>query len=80
MEMKNITRITIAGTIAVASLGGGITAAAAQPNQNANCVAILGHELGNLGQYQRSAHDPTAGQRIIRYVASFRGNCDEIPE
>jgi hypothetical protein len=78
--MKNISRITIAGAIAISSLGAGITAAAAQPNDNANCVAILGHELGNVGQYQRFAHDPTVGQRIVRYVASFRGNCDEIPE
>jgi hypothetical protein len=52
--------------------------AAAQPNHNASCVAQYGHVLGNVGQYQRDAHDPTVGQRIVKLIA-LHDDCDNPP-
>lgn len=64
-------RFSIAVAVAVASLGLGLAPAGAQPSQNASCVALLGThgELGNPGEYQRTAHDPSFGQRSVKFVA-----------
>jgi hypothetical protein len=64
-------RFSIAVAVAVASLGVGLAPAGAQPSQNASCVVLLGThgELGNPGEYQRTAHDPSFGQRSVKFVA-----------
>jgi len=64
-------RFSIALAVAVASLGVGLAPAGAQPSENASCVALIGThgELGNPGEYQRTAHDPSFGQRSVKFVA-----------
>ena len=53
--------------------------AAAAPNAQASCVAQLIPELGTPGGYQREAHDPTVGQRMVSYLAHFHEDCLAIP-
>lgn len=69
-QCLRIRLITITA-VAAAALAAGVGAAAAQPNPNASCVAQLGAhgEMGNPGEYQRTAHDPTFGQRSVKFVA-----------
>jgi hypothetical protein len=76
---KMTTRIVITAAIATASLGVGLAPAGAQPNDNASCAALVGAHgpLGNPGEYQRTAHDPTFGQRAVKFVATF-GDCDAL--
>jgi hypothetical protein len=67
--------------VATAAMMLSVTAgtAAAQPNSNASCVAQYGHELGNVGQYQRFAHDPSVGQRIVKLIA-LHDDCANPPQ
>jgi hypothetical protein len=75
-KMKRRSFIVVA--VAVASLGFGLAPAGAQPSQNASCVALIGThgELGNPGEYQRTEHDPSFGQRSVKFVALLE-NCTE---
>jgi hypothetical protein len=80
--MKQMTtRVLITATIATASLGFGLAPAVAQPNHNASCAALVGVHgpLGNPGEFQRTAHDPTFGHRAVRFVATFK-DCDAMLE
>ncbi len=79
-KMKN--RFIVVVAVAAASLATAIAPAGAQPNQNASCAAQLGAhgELGNPGEYQRTAHDPSFGQRAVKFVATFEGDCSELGE
>ena len=78
---QRTTRVVTVATIATASLGFGLAPAGAQPNDNASCAALVGVHgpLGNPGEYQRTAHDPTFGHRAVRFVATF-GDCDAMLE
>jgi hypothetical protein len=80
--MKQMTtRVVIAATIATASLSFGVAPAGAQPNDSASCAALVGVHgpLGNPGEFQRTAHDPTFGHRAVRFVATFE-DCDALLE
>jgi len=65
------SRLITVIAVAAASLAIGVGPAAAQPDDNASCAAQLGAhgELGNPGEYQRTAHDPSFGLRAVKFVA-----------
>jgi hypothetical protein len=80
--MKQMTtRVLITATIVTASFGFGLAPAGAQPNDNASCAALVGVHgpLGNPGEFQRTANDPTFGHRAVRFVATFK-DCDAMLE
>lgn len=74
--MKRAIMLVCTAALALSAAAG---PAAAQPNTNASCVAQYGHELGNVGQYQRHAHDPSVGQRIVKLIA-LHDDCANPPE
>ena len=74
--MKRLLMLACTAALTLSVIAGPATA---QPNANASCVAQYGHELGNVGQYQRYAHDLSVGQRIVKLIA-LHDDCDNPPE